>query len=471
MSFRNLSNGWSSSTSRLLALYSTLFVVWSGVLMGGLYYEISGYMNSQAKQSLIQRQYLLSRFQGDQLIEALNTDMKFDMSTVEAFGLFDSQKKPLNGAIRKIPAQLPLDGRIHELNKCVDSDDIALPQSSCYAVAILIQNDRWLVLVRDNGSRLAVTLIILHALLWGISLTILPGIVGWQLLRRRPLRRIRAIQSSAQSIVAGKLTHRLPLSDRRDELDMLAAIANAMLERIERLMNEVKGTCDNIAHDLRTPLTHIRTQLYCIQQLASEGSPEQLQMNKVIAEADTLMARFRGLLRISELEDHQRRANFIPFDPIPLLKEVHEFYLPLAEEGQLSLLLQLPESLPPLNGDRELLFEALANLISNSIKFTPCGGEVILKAASDAGRTRIEVLDSGPGIPPTERVAVFQRFYRCNETHQQSGFGLGLSIVAAIVDLHGFKLEVGTSERGGARLVLDCRHETISFSVDSEETD
>jgi signal transduction histidine kinase len=457
MSLLTPSKGWSSSTSRLLALYSTLFVIWSGVLMGGLYYEVSGYMNRLAKHSLMQRQHLLSRFQGDQLIEALTTSMQFDMPNVDAFGVFDRQKKPLNGAIRKIPAQLPLDDRIHELNSCVDSDDPALPQSSCYAIATHIQNDRWLVLVRDNGSLLAVTLIIWHALLWGISLTIIPGIVAWQLLRRRPLHRIRAIQASAQSIVAGKLTQRLPLSDRRDELDMLAAIANAMLERIERLLNEVKGTCDNIAHDLRTPLTHIRTQLYRIQQQASEGSPQALQMNKVIAEADTLMARFHGLLRISELEDHQRRSEFIPFDPMTLLKEVHDFYLPLAEERQLTLLLQLPQSLPSLDGDRALLFEALANLLSNAIKFTPHGGEVILKAVSHEGSTRIEVLDSGPGIPPAEREAVFQRFYRCDSTHQQSGFGLGLSIVAAIIDLHGFRLEVGTREHGGARLILDCR--------------
>lgn len=425
--------------------------------MGGLYYEVSGYMNNLARHSLMQRQHLFSRLHGEQLVEALTSNMKFDMPTVDAFGLFDSQKKPLYGAIKSIPAHLPLDGKIHELGTCVDSDDPLLPQSSCDAVATQTHSGQWLVLVRDNGSLLAVTQIIWHALLWGISLTILPGIAGWQLLRRRPLRRIRAIQASAESIVAGNLTHRLPLSDRRDELDMLAAIVNAMLERIERLMNEVKGVCDSIAHDLRTPLTRLRTQLYRIQQQAGEGSSQAAQMNKVIVEADNLMARFRSLLRISELEDHQRRADFVQLDPLSLLDEVYDFYLPLAEEAGLRLRLQRADSLPTLNGDRALLFEALANLLSNAIKFTPAGGEVILRAINEAGSTRIEVLDSGPGIPAVERDAIFQRFYRCDDTRHQTGFGLGLSIVAAIINLHGFKLEVANRAQGGTRMTLECR--------------
>ncbi|WP_025128137.1 HAMP domain-containing sensor histidine kinase [Pseudomonas sp. PH1b] len=464
MSLLNPSKGWRSSSSRLLALYSTLFVAWSCILMGVLYYEVSTYLDSLAKHSLMQRQHLFARFEGDQLVEALTTSMTFDMRAIDAYGLFDEQRRPLSGPIRQIPDDLPLDGKIHELKNCIDSDDPNLPRDSCDAVATHTRDGRWLVLVRDNGSLFAVTRIILHALLWGISLTIIPGAAGWHLLRRRPLRRIRQIQASAEAIVAGDLTRRLPLSDRRDELDMLAAIVNAMLERIERLMHEVKGVCDNIAHDLRTPLTRLRAQLYRLQQQAEEGTPQALQMDQLLAEADTLMARFRGLLRISELEDQQRRSGFLELDPLPLLQELHDFYLPLAEEGRLNLVLDVPSSLPRLTGDRALLFEALANLLSNSIKFTPPGGEVILRGLDDGGSPRLEVLDSGPGIPAAERAAVFRRFYRVDENNAQGGFGLGLSIVAAIVSLHGFKLEVGTSERGGARLSLDCRPSLIAES-------
>ena len=460
MSLPNPSKGWRSSSSRLLALYSFLFVAWSCILMGVLYHEVSVYLGDLAKHSLMQRQHLFSRFQGEQLDEALATSLTFDMRTVDAYGLFDAQQRPLSGPIQSIPEDLPLDGEIHELSTCIVSDDPNLPQDSCDAVATQTHDGRWLVLVRDNGSLFAVTRIILHALLWGISLTIIPGIAGWHLLRRRPLQRVRAIQASAEAIVAGDLTYRLPLSDRRDELDMLAAIVNAMLDRIELLMHEVKGVCDNIAHDLRTPLTRLRAQLYRIQQQAAEGSPEALQLEEVIGETDTLMARFRGLLRISELEDHQRRSGFLQLDPLPLLQELYDFYLPLAEEGQITLILEADQPLPSLVGDRALLFEALSNLLSNSIKFTPPGGEVILRAVNDEGSPRIEVLDTGPGIPEAERVAVFQRFYRCDDTH--AGFGLGLSIVAAIVSLHGFTLEVRNRDNGGAWLTLHCRHSLIN---------
>jgi signal transduction histidine kinase len=427
-----------------------------------MYYEVSTYLDNLAKHSLMQRQHLFSHFSGEQLVTVLAASMTFDIRGIDAYGLFDAQHHYLDGALRYIPDGLPLDGKIHMLSNCSDSDDPTLPSDSCDAVATQTRDGRWLVLVRDNGSLFAVTRIILHALLWGVTLTILPGIIGWHLLRRRPLRRIRGIQASAEAIVAGDLTRRLPLSNRRDELDMLAAIVNAMLERIERLMHEVKGVCDNIAHDLRTPLTRLRAQLYRMQQQAGEGTPLAAQLDLVLGEADTLMARFRGLLRISELEDRQRRSGFVQLDPVPLLQELHEFYLPLAEDDGLVFQLQLPPTLPPLNGDRALLFEALANLLSNSIKFTPAGGQVILRGVDAGGYTRIEVLDSGPGIPEAEREAVFQRFYRAEAGNLKSGFGLGLSIVAAIVSLHGFALQVGSSERGGARLVLDCQENLIA---------
>lgn len=375
--------------------------------MGVLYYEVSDYLGVLTKHSLMQRQHLFSRFQGEPLDEVLATSMTFDRRAVDAYGLFDAQLNPLNGPIKRIPAGLPLDGQIHVLSTCIASDDPNLPQDSCDAVATQTADGRWLVLVRDNGSLFAVTRIILHALFWGLSLTIIPGIAGWHLLRRRPLRRIRAIQVSAEAIVAGDLTCRLPLSNRRDELDMLAAIVNAMLDRLERLMNEVKGVSDNIAHDLRTPLTRLRAQFYRIQQQAVEGSPQALQMDQVLSEADTLMARLRGLLRISELEDHQRRSGFLQLDPLLLLQELHDFYLPLAEEGRVTLVLDVAHALSSVSGDRALLFEALANLLSNSIKSTPPEGRVTLRAFDDANSTCIEVFDTGPGIPLAERKLVF----------------------------------------------------------------
>lgn len=456
MPLLNPSKGWSSSTSRLLALYSFLFVAWSSILMGVLYFEVSSYLNQLTRHSMLQRQHLFAHMSGKQLDDALLASQAFEERSFDAYGLFDAQLNPIGGRVRQIPAELGLDGQVHELKRCLDADDPHLPRDSCDAVAIKTHDGRWLVLVRDNGSLFVVTRIILQALLWGLSLTIIPGVAGWYLLRRRPLKRIRAVQASAELIVAGDLTRRLPLSARRDELDMLAAIVNVMLDRIERLMHEVKGVCDNIAHDLRTPLTRLRAQLYRIRQQSGDDAPQAEALEQAIAETDTLMARFRGLLRISELEDRQRRAGFVDLDPHALLTELHDFYLPLAEDGDIRLALEQPATLPALHGDRELLFEALANLLGNAIKFTPEGGVVRLRAGLEGPGVFITVEDSGPGIPEEEREAVLKRFYRSEEGHRHAGFGLGLSIVAAIADLHGFRLEVGGSELGGAGMVLHC---------------
>ena len=166
MSLPNPSKGWRSSSSRLLALYSSLFVIWSGILMGVMYYEVSAYLDNLAKHSLMQRQHLFSRFSGEQLVDALAVSMAFDIRGIDAYGLFDARHHYLSGALRYIPEGLPLDGKIHMLRDCDaygDNDDQTLPADSCDAVATRTLDGRWLVLVRDNGSLFAVTRIILHA--------------------------------------------------------------------------------------------------------------------------------------------------------------------------------------------------------------------------------------------------------------------------------------------------------------------
>ena len=174
-----------------------------------------------------------------------------------------------------------------------------------------------------------------------------------------------------------------------------------------------------------------------------------------IGEVDALLRRFSALLRIAELEDLRRREGFASVDLAATLRDVYELYIPLAEDKQVQLDLAL-EPLPPVRADRELMFEAISNLVSNGIKFTPAGGTVRLRASPYGGSARISVHDSGPGIPPAERTAVLERFYRSETTRQLPGSGLGLSIVSAIVRLHGFELDIGTTAEGGACVILDC---------------
>jgi signal transduction histidine kinase len=253
----------------------------------------------------------------------------------------------------------------------------------------------------------------------------------------------------------GDLGRRLPLSARGDELDLLAHIVNTMLAEIERLIGEVKGVCENIAHDLRTPLTRLRTRLHRLHQQVPPDHPAANLAVGCSDEVEALLRRFSALLRIAELEDLRRREGFASVDLAAILRGVHELYTPLAEDKQVRLELHL-EPLPCVHADRELLFEALSNLVSNAVKFTPAGGTVHLRAGPYGGGARLSVQDSGPGIPAEERAAVLERFYRSETTRQLPGSGLGLSIVSAIVRLHGFELDIGTSPAGGTRVVLAC---------------
>jgi signal transduction histidine kinase len=302
----------------------------------------------------------------------------------------------------------------------------------------------------------AVAGIIGQALFWGLSLTLIPGLIGWRLLRRRPLRRVERLQRNTESIISGNLGERLPLSPRRDELDMLAHAVNTMLEHVEQLMLEIKGVCDSIAHDLRTPLTRLRAHLYQLQQLPHEAAQHQ-KLSQALEESEAIMLRFQGLLRISELEDTRRRSAFETLQPEALLRQAHEFYEPLAQQKDQRLQLRLDTPCPALQGDSALLFEALINLLDNAIKFTPHGGTLCLSASCSEGALLLQVSDDGPGIPEHLRSSVTRRLYRADAARQQPGHGLGLALVAAVARLHGFSLRIGAGPDGnGASVCLAC---------------
>ena len=444
-----MSDHWRSSSSRLLGLYCVLFVAWSSVLLGVMYWRVSDYLNDLAESGLQQRAHLFEKFEGQALDDALRDSLRYDLHGAYAYGIFSRSGQPLAGPLLAIPGDLRMDGHAQAVDRwSLRSGPINAPGR---ALGVETQDGRLLVFVRQSGKLTAVNSIILDALLWGVSLTIIPGLAGWHILRRRPLKRIQEIEAATKRIIAGDLGQRLPVSGRPDEIDRLSSIVNAMLERIEQLMTEVKGVCDSIAHDLRTPLTRLRAHLYRMRVGLDEHDPHADPLDKALAETDMLMARFAALLRVSELESHQRRSAFDEVDIADLLQELHQFYLPLAEEKQQDLQLQVAPQIGMLRGDRELLFEAVANLLSNALQFTPAHGRILLRAVDDHGAPRIDVIDNGPGIPPQDRTLIYQRFYRGSSSAGQGpGFGLGLSIVAAIAGLHGFRVRAGSAPDGGA---------------------
>jgi len=454
---------WRLSATRLLLVYGALFVVWSSVLIGMLYWETRSYLATLADSSIDQRLHYFASLEHERLPEAVRAASEVDQQGVMSYGLFAADGRLLSGNIISMPRELAPDGQVRVLRDGVERSDRRTPAGSTIRAAALgLDQGEILVLARSTPTLDQISVILRQSLLWALSLTLIPGVIGGYLLSRGPLRRVREIEAAVQPIMRGHLNRRLPVSPRRDELDLMATIVNTMLAELERLVTEVKGVCDNIAHDLRTPLTRLRAQLHRLQQQTIDGDDERRALiEHCIGDVDALLLRFSALLRISEMEDLRRRAGFSEVNLAPLLRDIHELYGPLAEDKGVHIELEL-EPAPLVPADRELLFEAISNLLSNAIKFTPSGGVVRLRLMSQDGHARVCVIDTGPGIPPSEREAVLQRFYRSDSTRQSPGFGLGLSIVSAIVRLHGFRLEIDAAEGGGTRVSLHCATQELA---------
>jgi signal transduction histidine kinase len=272
-------------------------------------------------------------------------------------------------------------------------------------------------------------------------LMLLTGLIGSVIVGAGAVRRLDAVTRSIEEIVAGNLSRRLPVHAKRDDIDRLVRVVNSMLDEIERLMHEVKGVCDAIAHDLRTPLTRLRAGLERAQRRATSEQDYRAATDDAIDELGGILRTFNALLRISEIESGARHETFVMVDLATVADDVVEFYDPTAEEKRVAFDYRCaaPGTLQ-LQGDRNLLFEALANLVENAIKFAPEAGHVSVHLFRDAAGFGITIADDGPGIAPEERQAVLRRFYRGEASRHTPGSGLGLSLAHAVAGMHGMSI-------------------------------
>lgn len=235
-------------------------------------------------------------------------------------------------------------------------------------------------------------------------------------------------QTARDIIRTGDLSQRLEVSSRWDDLSNMAAVLNTLLDRIEELMTGVRRVSDNIAHDLRTPLTRMRSHIEELQK------KHKYDYTPLLEEADHLLNTFTALLRITRLETEKQRSHFTALNLQQLIIDAAAFYEPLAEEKNIRI--QIETVIANVVGDKNLLFQAYANMIDNAIKFTPDGGEIKIELTSNAEETRIIIEDNGRGVDETEREKIFDRFYRTDKSRTFSGAGLGLSLVRAVIELH-----------------------------------
>ena len=358
--------------------------------------------------------------------------------------LADAERRPLVGTLREWPRQIYQSWSA--LDHGVSFQDLAKGRVQLIAAITPLNNGQLLLVARDYGDNILLEHIIFNVMVRSLVLMILLGAVGGALLAGSGLHRVDRINRTVESIIQGDLSRRLDLAGSHGDFRRLTMTFNRMLDRIQMLMEGLRQVSDNIAHDLRTPLTRLRNNLTNLQDIVAGDAQDTVQ--DMLEEADSLLSTFNALLRIAQIESGNRLSEFKIIDVTVILRDVMELYEPLAVEKQIVVNTDLRGPLRVL-GDRDLLFQAFANLLDNAIKYTPERGQIHLTAFADEQMLHVAVIDSGAGIPVGERDRVFQRFYRIEISRgQQPGNGLGLSLVRAVVNLHSGSIALGDSSPG-----------------------
>jgi signal transduction histidine kinase len=421
---------------RLTAGLTVVFATAIFTALMAIYTQTTAELDQRTDQMIVTKARMLAASISRPNLDAAVAALHDKTSGLEGIAVFDAAGHRLIGDAGLAPP-FPL-GRMFDRQhgpRGAPVHALALPTAD--ALTVVVSRDA--TPIRDLRARILVTMWIA-----GVGAVVLALGAGLAL-SLGPMRRIRRLEVTAARIAMGELDLRITIGPRGDEFDMIAGIINAMVEEIERLMRQVKAATEAVAHDLRTPLSHVRTRLERIALLpVVAGDPEGEAARLLTGardELDAVLARFRALLRMAELEASHRRAQFAPFDPMAMMCDLAELYEPLAEERGLAVRVVGPAGLT-IRGDERLLFEAVGNLVENAIKFSPPGGMIALGVADHGDTVAITVVDQGPGIAPAERALVLERFARGSGAATVAGSGLGLSLVAVIVALHDFELQL-----------------------------
>jgi signal transduction histidine kinase len=445
---------WQTTAARLSLFYGLIFAAGVIAVLGMVYFQSAIYLTDRVDRILHGEARLMASYSSSNLADQIQDALSVDGSHINLYGLFSEDGRRITGNLETLPPTLKPGGRPVELAPT------AIFPANARAIATRLPSGDVLVVGRNVNQQHEIRAIIFGAMVWSGVAIIVAGLVLGTAFSLGPLRRVRALQAASHEIAAGNLKRRMPVSARRDELDMLASTTNHMMDEIDRLISEIRGAGETLAHDLRTPLTRARAQLARLQ--ADSSGAFRRDADLVVAEIDSVLDRFRAILRLSELEARERRAGFVNTSLGDIVDRAFELYQPLAEAAGVSLVIR-KEQEALIEADPRLLFEAVSNLVDNAVKFTPSGGQVEIAAVGDAGHAILRVCDSGPGIAETERAAVLQRFYRSERDRLSPGSGLGLSIASAIVRLHGFELRLENTDPGLCASI-DCHKAKLAYS-------
>jgi signal transduction histidine kinase len=433
-----------TTSFRLALRFLALFGATSLILIGFLYWQTAGYLTRDVDDWLVREAAVRTAATPAERMRTLRERPQRDPEGRRPLALFAPAGSWIAGSPVRLPGPLPAMDRPFELT--LDLPDETVPLRG---MAHRLPSGDILLVSQDLRGIVQFRELLIEAMTSGGLLVLVLGLAGAAVTGAGALRHIDAVTRAIESIVHGNFGQRLPTGGRAGDLDRLIVVVNGMLDEIERLMSEVQGVTDDIAHDLRTPLTRLLASLERAQRRAASSGEHAAVVEEAIAETKGILATFSAILRISEIEDGARRAGFTQLDLAAVAADVIELYDPLAESRGVSLALAAAGSAPlEILGDPSLLFEAISNLVDNAIKFTPAGGRVTVRLLAESERLGIAVEDTGPGIPSAEREAVLRRFYRAEKSRHTPGSGLGLSLVVAIARLHGLRLAIEDADPG-----------------------
>jgi signal transduction histidine kinase len=436
---------------RLAALVAAIISLTNLVIFSVLFFAINSQLNENLKAHVEEVRRTLADvevsggFEG--LAAMVNRHAQVAQSNEDIYLLTDSADQYVAGNIRVIPRfpgwktipwhELPLIGAW------------TAPRASTAVVGRWTTIKNGFLFVGDgNGDINDAQRVLLKGLLWGIGLSILSAMIGGYILGMNAQKRIAKMEGVLGAVASGQLQERVPRSPSADDLDHVAALINATLDRLQALIGNLRQVSTDIAHDLRTPIARMRQKLEVVQTNSSDLAIYESAVEEALLEIDGISETFDALLRISEIEAGARKRKFVDVELNSLLINIVDALEAVAEEQDQQLTGLIGNTPATVHGDRKLLNQLFINLVENAILHCPSGAQISVELAADGGHPTVKVRDTGAGIPPEEREKVFRRLYRLEKSRAAKGSGLGLSLVSAIAELHSAKVTLADNNPG-----------------------
>jgi signal transduction histidine kinase len=429
------------SPFRYVAVLVTAITVTMVLSFCFAYFQTSGHeLIKQLDELVLQESNVISEGAALGRMDAYQERLRQDPRRVKPTGIFAPNGHRLSGNVERFPTGLALDMPPEQVS-IVRIDQEPKRTQRARAVARRLPDGTILFIGWSTADNEQAASMVQRGLLFGLIPALTLGLAAALFFGLNAHKRVNEMQIRIAQIVAGDLKQRLPYRNAQDPLDNLAQIVNGMLDEMQTFIENLSAIGDDIAHDLRTPLARVRIGLERARRNATSLEDLQTATDRAIAGIDHAISIVTAILRVREIEQTRRLQAFDEVELAELVREVGDLYEPIAEEKHLTLTVRAKAPVV-VHGDRDLIFEAVANLVDNAVKFTPEGGKIDVCLSADDDKKNLRVSDTGPGVPESERELLVQRFYRSDRSRHTRGLGLGLTLVAAITKLHGFRFDV-----------------------------